>query len=135
MFFDVNEFKRVNDEFGHNAGDTLLRQVATRLSSSIRKSDTACRYGGDEFILLLTEITDNAHVVKALKKVRAALAPPYVIDRHSIRLKVSDGLAIYPKDAQCFSGLVRLSDRSMFSTKSGYDRLSGGWCNVFSVNS
>jgi diguanylate cyclase (GGDEF)-like protein len=126
MFFDLNDFKRVNDTLGHNAGDKLLQQVAARLLSSIRRSDTACRYGGDEFVVLLTEITDHEQVVAALKKLRVQLAPPYNIDRHSIRLTVSNGLAIYPKDAQRFSDLMKLSDRSMLSKKTGNNRRSSG---------
>lgn len=118
LFFDVNNFKHVNDKLGHGAGDQLLRQLAARLSSSIRKSDTACRYGGDEFIILLTEVNDHQQVVKAMQKIRAKLASTYAIDRHTIRLTVSDGLSIYPRDAQCFTDLMKLADRSMFSNKS-----------------
>ena len=119
LFFDLNDFKSVNDELGHETGDQLLRQVATRLSTSIRESDTACRYGGDEFIVLLTEIDDREHALAALQKIRTHLDPPYVIDRYSIRLFVSTGLAIYPKDAQKYTDLIRMADRSMFSAKSG----------------
>lgn len=119
LFFDLNDFKSVNDQLGHEAGDQLLRQVATRLSTSIRESDTACRYGGDEFIVLLTEIDDREHALAALKKIRTHLDPPYVIGRYSIRLFVSTGLAIYPKDAQKYTELVRMADQSMFSAKSG----------------
>jgi diguanylate cyclase (GGDEF)-like protein len=119
LFFDVNNFKRVNDDLGHNAGDELLRQVATRLAGSIRKSDTACRYGGDEFAILLPEIANHEHVVNALQKVRAKLASPYVIDRYSIQLTVSDGLAIYPRNAQRLTDLLRLADRSMYDNKPG----------------
>ena len=119
LFFDVNSFKRVNDQLGHVAGDTLLQQVATRLASSIRRSDTACRYGGDEFVALLSEIHNREHAIATLKKIRERLAQPYEIDCYSLRLSVSDGLAIYPKDAQSFSDLVRLADRLMFGNKSG----------------
>jgi len=119
LFFDLNDFKRVNDKLGHEAGDQLLLQVATRLSTCIRETDTACRYGGDEFIVLLTEIDDREHALTALQKIRSHLDPPYVLGRYSIRLTVSTGLAIYPKDAQKYTDLVRLADRSMFSTKSG----------------
>jgi diguanylate cyclase (GGDEF)-like protein len=126
LFFDLNDFKAVNDKLGHDAGDKLLQQVATRLSSSIRKSDTACRYGGDEFVVLLTEIGNREHAVTALQKVRARLAPLYEIDRYSIRLTVSDGLAIYPKDAQRFTDLMRIADHSMFSNKSDNRARSGG---------
>ncbi len=122
LFLDVNDFKRVNDKLGHGAGDELLKEVATRLSSSIRQTDTACRYGGDEFVVLLTEIDHREDAVKALQKIRAGLAPPYAFDRYSILLTVSDGLAIYPKDAQCFTDLMRFSDRSMFCNKRAYVR-------------
>lgn len=126
LFFDVNDFKSVNDKLGHEAGDKLLQQVATRLSTSIRKSDTACRYGGDEFVMLLTEIDNHEHAVAALQEIRVRLAPLYEFERYSFRLTVSDGLAIYPKDAQRFTDLLRLADRSMFGNKSGSRGRSGG---------
>jgi diguanylate cyclase (GGDEF)-like protein len=126
LFFDVNDFKLVNDKLGHKAGDELLQLVATRLSGSIRKCDTACRYGGDEFVILLTEINHREDGVKALQTIRAHLAPPYVVDRHSVGLTVSDGLAIFPRDAQCFTDLMQLADRSMFSNKSVNRCQSGG---------
>lgn len=117
LFFDLNEFKSINDELGHAVGDKLLQQVAKRLSSSIRSTDTACRYGGDEFIVLLTEIENREHAVKVLTKIRAGLAAPYVIDDVSIRMTLSNGLAIYPDDAQSFDDLKQLSDRSMLRNK------------------
>jgi diguanylate cyclase (GGDEF)-like protein len=120
LFFDVNNFKRVNDQLGHVAGDTLLQQVATRLAGSIRRSDTVCRYGGDEFVVLLTEIDDREHAITALQKIREHLAQPYEIDRYLLWLSVSNGMAIYPKDAQSFTELVRLADRLMFGNKSGH---------------
>jgi len=119
LFFDLNDFKGVNDKLGHEAGDKLLQQVASRLSMSIRQSDTVCRYGGDEFVVLLTEIDSREHAVATLQKIRDRLAPPYVFDHHSIRLTVSNGMAIYPRDAQNFADLLRRSDQSMFSDKSG----------------
>jgi diguanylate cyclase (GGDEF)-like protein len=118
LFFDLNDFKSVNDELGHEAGDKLLQQVATRLSTSIRQSDTACRFGGDEFVVLLTEIDSREHAVTTLQKIRDRLAPTFVVDRHSIRLTVSNGIAIYPEDAQSFTDLLRMSNRLMFSDKS-----------------
>jgi diguanylate cyclase (GGDEF)-like protein len=117
LFFDLNEFKSINDQLGHAVGDKLLQQVAKRLSASIRSTDTACRYGGDEFIVLLTEIENREHAVKVLTKIRAGLAAPYVIDDVSIRMTLSNGLAIYPDDAQSFDDLKQLSDRSMLRNK------------------
>ena len=118
LFFDVNYFKRINDELGHVAGDQLLQQLAARLSSSIRGSDTACRYGGDEYVVLLTDSKCREDVVTALQKIQAELDPPYIIDGCSIRLTVSDGFAIYPNDAQRFTGLMQLADHSMLRNKS-----------------
>lgn len=117
LFFDLNDFKSINDELGHAAGDKLLQQVATRLSASIRSTDTACRHGGDEFIVLLTEIENRKHAVTVLTKIRAGLAEPYVIEDVSLRLTLSNGLAIYPEDAQNFEDLKQLSDRSMLRNK------------------
>lgn len=117
LFFDLDGFKGINDELGHTVGDKLLQQVAARLAAAIRTTDTACRYGGDEFIVLLTEIQDRTHAVKVLTKIRASLAVPYVIDDVSIRLTLSNGLAIYPDDAQSFDDLKQLSDRSMLRNK------------------
>jgi diguanylate cyclase len=116
-FFDLDGFKEVNDKLGHDAGDSLLQQVAARLSSAVRKSDTACRYGGDEFVVLLTDIDDCAHAVTTLQSIRARLASPYEIGGYSLRLTVSNGLAIYPNDAQCLADLMRRADRSMFGNK------------------
>ncbi|MCJ7590359.1 MAG: GGDEF domain-containing protein [Woeseiaceae bacterium] len=119
LYFDLNDFKGVNDKLGHEAGDKLLQLVATRLSTSIRQSDTACRYGGDEFVVLLTAIDNREHAVAVRQNIRACLAPLFENSGYSIRLTVSDGLAIYPEDAQRFTDLLRLADRSMFSNKSG----------------
>jgi diguanylate cyclase (GGDEF)-like protein len=126
LFFDVNNFKGVNDKLGHVAGDQLLQQVATRLSSSMRRSDTACRYGGDEFIVLLTEISSHEQAFNALKKIRVKLAPSYAIGSSSIRLTVSDGLAIYPRHARCLTDLMEFADRSMYSNKSAHRCQPGG---------
>jgi diguanylate cyclase (GGDEF)-like protein len=118
-YYQLNEFKSVTDTLGHDAGDKLLQQVALRLTNAIRGSDTACRYGGVEFIVLLTEINRREDAVKALKKIRVALASPFVIGRYSVRLDVSNGMALYPNDTRSFADLVRIADRSMFGSKSG----------------
>jgi diguanylate cyclase (GGDEF)-like protein len=122
LFLDLDDFKRVNDELGHEAGDKLLQRFARRLSNSMRTSDTSCRYGGDEFVALLTKLERRDDAVIALQKIRAQLARPYVIGRHSIRLTVTDGLAIYPEDGRRFTDLIQMSDRSMFSKQSGSRR-------------
>lgn len=126
LFLDVDDFKGINDQLGHCVGDKLLREVAARLSSSMRKSDTACRYGGDEFVVLLSEVDDEDHAASALRKITDRLALSYVIDGYSIKVTISKGMATYPGEAPSFADLLRLSDRSMFSDKrSGRDRPPG----------
>lgn len=117
LFFDLDKFKSINDRLGHEAGDELLKQTAERLTRAIRKSDTACRYGGDEFVVLLAQINNREDAIKGLAKIRKALAPPYELSQHAVRVSVSDGIALYPRDSRGFSDLVRLSDRSMLANK------------------
>ncbi len=115
LFFDMSGFKRVNDRFGRTTGDKLLQEVGKRLSGAFRESDTVCRYGDDEFVVLLTEIDYRKQAVKALKAARELVAAPYVFDGYSIRLTVRNGVAFYPGDGQHFAHLMQLADRSMFS--------------------
>lgn len=117
LFLDLDDFKRVNDQQGHEAGDKLLQQVATRLSSCIRASDTACRYGGDEFVVLLTEIDSRDGALTEVTRVLAHLAAPYLIDGASFRVTASIGIAIYPDDGVDYADLIRHSDQSMFRNK------------------
>lgn len=117
LFFDLNDFKSVNDRFGHDAGDMLLQQVAERLVSAIRRSDTVCRLGGDEFVVLMPEMRSREQVLKKLNAIRVHLLPSYSVCGHSLRQSASIGSAIYPDDSEDLSELLRLSDRSMFSDK------------------
>lgn len=114
----------------NKAGDTLLKQVATRLSSSIRTSDTACRFGADEFVVLMTKISGREHVVNVLKNVRTELAPPYRVGRFSIRITVRNGLSIYPDDARTFSDLLLLGERVLVGGDLGLQGLGGDSSNT-----
>jgi diguanylate cyclase (GGDEF)-like protein len=80
VFFDVDGFKVINDKLGHTNGDKLLQGVAQRLSSCLRAADTACRYGGDEFIVLLPEVEGERSAAVVEQKIRATLAAPYLVD-------------------------------------------------------
>ena len=96
LFLDLDGFKDINDRLGHAAGDKLLQRVAERLLSSVRGGDTACRYGGDEFVLLLPEVESERRAVEVAEKIRGRLAKPYEIDGHSIALTATVGVAVYP---------------------------------------
>jgi diguanylate cyclase (GGDEF)-like protein len=117
LYLDLDGFKAVNDALGHATGDELLRRVAARLLSCIRASDTASRQGGDEFVILLTEVADDAGALLAAEKIRAHLALPYVIQGSAIQMTASIGVAVYPIDGREHSELLQRSDFAMFRNK------------------
>jgi diguanylate cyclase (GGDEF)-like protein len=117
LFLDLNGFKSINDALGHVAGDSLLKQVAARLSACIRTSDTACRYGGDEFVVLLPDLEDRESSVAAVEKIRAHLAAPYLIGGTEIEVATSIGMAVYPLDGNVYEDLLRQSDVAMYCDK------------------
>jgi diguanylate cyclase (GGDEF)-like protein len=117
LFLDLDGFKRVNDTLGHAAGDELLQQVAARVIGSIRASDTACRYGGDEFVVLLTELRSQVEAATVANDIRACLAVPYAIGGAQIAIATSLGVAVYPAEAREYDELLRLADRAMYRDK------------------
>jgi diguanylate cyclase (GGDEF)-like protein len=117
LFLDLDGFKGINDVHGHSTADRLLQQVASRLRACIRSSDTACRYGGDEFVILLPDVSGQDKAVAAIEKVRTQLMLPYSIEGTVIRLTVSIGMATYPIDGKDFLGLIRAADMDMYKEK------------------
>jgi diguanylate cyclase len=117
VFIDLDEFKGVNEEFGHVAGDWLLQQVAGRLKSCLRITDTACRFGGDEFVLLLPDISARSEATAAIDRLVTELALAYVIDRKPVSVAASVGMAIYPQDGKDYCELLTLADFTMFAGK------------------
>jgi diguanylate cyclase (GGDEF)-like protein len=114
---DLDEFKRVNDKLGHACGDKLLQAVALRLTTGIRGADTACRYGGDEFVIMLPEI-DSPNIATALAvEIGVRLGEPYILDGHKIHMAVSVGVAVYPGDGRSFNDLMRQADIAMYRAK------------------
>ncbi|MBI3545573.1 MAG: GGDEF domain-containing protein [Gammaproteobacteria bacterium] len=117
LLLNIDDFTRVNDTLGRVNGDKLLQEVAQRLSAGIRGADTASRYGGDEFVIVLQEI-ESPHIVPALAaEVHERLGQPYIIDGHEIRLTVSIGAAIYPDDGQTYEELMKQADHAMYNAK------------------
>jgi diguanylate cyclase len=117
VFFDVDGFKVINDKFGHTGGDKLLQAVAQRLGDCLRAADTACRYGGDEFIIMLPEVEGEESAAVVEQKIRAQLAAPYLVDGTMITVTLSIGTAIYPVDAKDYRDLIKLADAAMYSVK------------------
>jgi diguanylate cyclase (GGDEF)-like protein len=117
LLLDLDRFKEVNDSLGHQAGDTMLRQVATRLLACVRSSDDLLvRLGGDEFALLLNDL-DEASATELAARVRAAIAPPFIVDGVTVRVEASLGIAMALGTDE-LSGLLRQADVAMYYAKS-----------------
>jgi diguanylate cyclase (GGDEF)-like protein/PAS domain S-box-containing protein len=117
LFLDVDRFKHVNDSLGHDIGDRLLQSVARRLHACVRSSDTLSRQGGDEFVVLLSEMAHQLDAAVCADKILAALNVPHVIDQHELHLTVSIGIAIYPEDGQDAQTLLKNADFAMYHAK------------------
>lgn len=117
LFMDLNGFKRINDECGHAVGDRILQRVAKRIACSLRAIDTACRYGGDEFVVLLPDVDGRAGVVYVAEKIRRNVSMPYHIGQQVHSIGVSIGIAVYPTDGAQFATLVEKADGAMYAAK------------------
>lgn len=117
LMVDLDGFKYVNDNLGHSSGDKLLQAVAQRLTTRIRSADTACRYGGDEFVIMLPEI-DNPNIAATLAvEIGKRLSDPYIIDDNTIQIAVSVGIAVFPGDGLTFEALMNQADIAMYQSK------------------
>jgi diguanylate cyclase (GGDEF)-like protein len=126
LFLDLDRFKEINNALGHSAGDQVLQQVAVRLVGGIRTSDTACRHGGDEFVVLLADISGKEGACTVANSLRAQLAAPYLVDGVSITITTSLGIAVYPVDARGYVDLIQVSDRAMYRHKAGRSAAPSG---------
>ena len=118
IFMDLDQFKPINDNYGHNVGDKVLCMVAKRLQSLVRRSDTVCRQGGDEFVILIPECHSLAGVTEVAEKLNAALVEPYLMDDVVLQLGVSIGIAVYPENGDTIDALIRYADEAMYLAKS-----------------
>ncbi|WP_164557990.1 EAL domain-containing protein [Massilia atriviolacea] len=118
MFIDMDHFKEVNDTLGHDTGDKLLREVASRLSSCIRQADTVARLGGDEFTVILGELDDLDSVERVAHAMLAALAKPFVIGAETLYVSGSIGITLFPHDATNVDALLKNADQAMYAAKS-----------------
>jgi diguanylate cyclase len=118
LFIDLDRFKGVNDRLGHSIGDKLLVIVASRILAAIRAKDIACRYGGDEFVVLLSDIGDVATVDSIAGKIRERIDGCYGIDDKEVHISASVGFALYPAHGDHCDALLSHADASMYRSKS-----------------
>jgi diguanylate cyclase (GGDEF)-like protein/PAS domain S-box-containing protein len=117
VFIDLDYFKHINDSLGHEAGDTVLKVIAGRLSGAVRETDTVGRMGGDEFVVVLSEVDDARDVLALTEKLRSECAKPVKLDGHEVQLAISTGISLFPDDAQDFRTLLRFADSALYHAK------------------
>lgn len=117
LFLDLDNFKYINDSFGHAAGDELLRSVSVRLRSALRESDTVSRQGGDEFIILLTEIAHPEDAGNGAEKIIESLRAPHFIGGKELQISGSIGISVYPRDGETAGVLIQCADTAMYHAK------------------
>ncbi|WP_165972104.1 sensor domain-containing diguanylate cyclase [Paenibacillus piri] len=116
FYLDLDDFKQINDRYGHAVGDELLKKVASRLLHCVRDPDTVCRLGGDEFVILLQQVDHSEDIHKVAQRVMSALNKRFVIGRHDITVACSMGAALYPQDGS-EEQLIQSADKAMYQSK------------------
>jgi diguanylate cyclase (GGDEF)-like protein len=117
-YLDLDRFKPINDAFGHECGDALLRDVAHRLQGAVRTHDTVARLGGDEFVLLLTDLKNEAESEPVLDRVLRSLGERFTLGNgHAVEISASIGIAFFPGDGGDADALLRYADHAMYEAK------------------
>jgi diguanylate cyclase (GGDEF)-like protein/PAS domain S-box-containing protein len=119
MFIDLDKFKDINDTFGHLIGDQILQRSAIRLKNCMRESDTVARVGGDEFIILLPEITDANAIEPVAEKIIAEMSRPFICEGNHLEISCSIGIALYPLHGKDEKTLIHAADTAMYKVKNG----------------
>lgn len=117
FYMDLDLFKPVNDTYGHEMGDKVLKEVAKRLLKCIRSNDYAFRIGGDEFMLILNGNLDAQLCEKRIERIKKLIGEPYEFDGHTIKIGISCGSAVYPDDADCAADIQKIADKRMYEDK------------------
>ena len=117
MFLDLDRFKNINDSLGHHVGDQILKEVAARLTRTLRAGDTVARLGGDEFVVVLQEVRDPADAATVAQNLLRELAPPYLVEGRELHLSASAGITLYPDDGRDADVLMKNADVAMYHVK------------------
>jgi diguanylate cyclase (GGDEF)-like protein len=124
LFIDVDHFKAINDSYGHRVGDEVLRVIALRLQTVLRDNDTVARAGGDEYVVVLEDLSDPTEATRIAERARLAVQHPLVVETHTIAATVSIGVSLNFEAAESADTLLRRSDKAMYVAKqAGRDRV------------
>ncbi len=130
LFIDLDGFKAINDQFGHEAGDTVLRAVGTVLKNQIREHDAAGRYGGDEFVIVLDDDSQESNARRVAQRVIAAIPSVTSLRFPNVRFSASIGIACFPRDADTVQDVLRCADHAMYVAKRAGGGRSASWQTV-----
>lgn len=117
LFVDLDGFKPINDNFGHDVGDLLLKEVAVRLTRCVRSNDTVARYGGDEFVLLIDDIKNKESLGRIAESILVQFGDSFELSENSITVGASVGISLYPQDGNTVEALVKAADEAMYIAK------------------
>ncbi len=117
LFLDLDQFKQINDEHGHRAGDLVLIEVVRRWKEALRSEDFACRYGGDEFVIVLSGINQRENVSQIVDRLKASTAEPVVLQKQQVSTTVSIGTVLADKPSVSLNELIDTADRAMYERK------------------
>ncbi|NIK78604.1 diguanylate cyclase (GGDEF)-like protein [Paenibacillus castaneae] len=117
MFIDIDDFKDVNDSFGHDFGDLLLLEISARLRQSVRKTDILVRYGGDEFLICFQHLVDNHDITVVADKIKASIKQPFTINGQLIHISASIGISATPGKGSNLKKLISDADQAMYGIK------------------
>ncbi|MGB0694180.1 MAG: diguanylate cyclase domain-containing protein [Rhodospirillaceae bacterium] len=117
LFLDLDGFKPINDTMGHDAGDELLREAARRMRRTVRVSDEVARFGGDEFVVILSELRDEGDAEAVAQKMVEALSQPYALEKGDAYVSASIGIAIFPRTGNTPDALIEAADQAMYKAK------------------
>lgn len=118
LFIDVDDFKDINDTYGHEAGDIVLKKLADKIKNNLREVDTVVRYGGDEFVVILEKIKTIEDIEFVIDKINNSIEQEIFIEDHKIYSSISIGVSIYPDDSEKIEELLKISDANMYNSKS-----------------
>lgn len=122
FFIDLDRFKPINDEYGHDAGDTILKTIAARLLHIVRESDTVCRQGGDEFVILLPEFSSMDSLEKLAIKLRDEIRKPCIVNGDPLYVSASIGIATYPANGNSIDAIIQSADTAMYYAKTNAEQ-------------
>lgn len=117
LFIDINSFKGINDILGHAVGDEVLKHTAHCIANSLRGVDFACRYGGDEFVVLVTDVAQASDAALVSQKIASSVASSFKVESTTISVSLSIGVSIYPEDGVDADSLIRRADAAMYEAK------------------